>query len=66
MRRVISLVEINKFCEYFALSHFILTNIFYLTHFYVFFVNILKQSSFLRFQIFTNVRCVIIIYMQWI
>jgi len=30
----------------FALSHFILTNIFYLTHFDVFFVNILKKVDF--------------------
>jgi len=40
VRWVISLVEINKFLEFFAFAHFILTNIFYLTHFYVFFVNI--------------------------
>jgi len=46
VRWVISFVEINKFLEIFALSHFILTNIFYLTHFYVFFVNILKKDIF--------------------
>jgi len=58
-----------KFLEYFALSHFISTNIFYLTHFDVFFVNILKKVLFLSFQTFTNVRCaimaIIIIYMRW-
>ena len=39
-------MEINEFFEFFALSHFISTNIFYLTHFYVFFVNILKKGIF--------------------
>jgi len=38
-------VEINKFLEFFALLHFILTNNFYLTHFYALFVNILKKVN---------------------
>jgi len=32
--------------ELFALSHFILNTVFCLTHFYVFFVNILKKVNF--------------------
>ena len=47
MECVISLVEINKFLEFFAVSHFVLNNIFYLTHFHVIFGNILKKIDFL-------------------
>jgi len=39
-------IVIISYAEFFALSHFILTNIFYLTQFYVFFVNILKKFYF--------------------
>ena len=44
-------MKIKKFViilysAFFALSHFILTNIFNLTHFYVFFVNILQKVNF--------------------
>jgi len=38
------------FFEFFALLHFILTNILYLTHFYVFFVNLLKNVNFSDFK----------------
>jgi len=43
---VISMVEINNILECFALLHIILTNIFYLTHSYVFFVNIFQKVIF--------------------
>jgi len=50
VRWVISLVEINKLFELFVFLHFILTEIFCLTHFYVFFVNILKKVNFSDFK----------------